>query len=108
MSNCLKKKRDMLMKGIKLTILFSSLILGLYADGYDASDSIAAKGYFPDTEAETPSSTTPSPSGKNSNNSNTNNPKKQKKWTPEEGDDSSNDPSFLQPKEGGKGYFPAE
>ena len=91
------------MKGIRLTVVFSSLVLGLYADGYsdDSSDLLAAKGYFPETEATTPSSSD------DDSNTSSQNPKKQKKWKPEAGDDTNNNPSLLQPKEA-KQYFPVE
>jgi|GEM_PF-5003061 len=78
------------MKGIKLAILFSSLIFSVYAD----------KGLFPSPDEGTMPSSTDNDSYTKKNNSKS----KEKNWKPES-DDADDEASILSPKSD-KGVFP--
>ena len=91
------------MKGIKITILFSSLIFSAYAeDALDTSNLLCEKGYFPPTdEGAIPSST-----DQNSNKQKNPPKKSEKKWTPEsKANDAEADSSLLLPNAGHEDFF---
>ena len=92
------------MKGMKLAIVFSSLLFSIYAE--DVSNLICSKTYFPDDEG-----TMPSVTGDDSySDSDDDRSQTEKKWTPDSDEDNTTGTSSLLvpiPK-ADKEFFPDE
>ena len=88
------------MKGIKLAILFSSLIFSVYAeDPCDASNLMCSKTYFPDEEGTMPSISGDDPYAKK------NKSQSEKEWVPQTDTNETESSSSLFIPKAGKEVF---